>query len=248
VKDIKNELKRVLVPYWFEVLYPIIVNLKNYEYFLMDENRFYPDFINRFNAVNNIDFNNDVQIVVFGQDPYPRKESAIGYAFWDGKIVSWDSPLSPSFRNIIKSILINENLVNRESKIKEIRDIIKKNNIFSPDDFFRNSIKKGVIWLNASLTFEAKSQKILNKHLNFWEPIVEVIIDKILTGSKNVIFVFWGAKSLKLKKYISRTKYNNYYFIYNCHPMLEKFHSKNSFEEIDKILMFLGKDKFSWLN
>ncbi len=247
MKDIEIVLKNVLTPFWFEKLYPVIIENDNYKYFFFDDNKFFPDINNRFNAVNSIKFDNTIKIVVFGQDPYPRMESATGYAFWDGKIKSWENPLSPSFRNIIKSVLINEGFAVRENKIKELRKIIKKNNIFSPDDFFKNSIENGVVWLNASLTFESKKQTDLNKHLKFWKPIIEKVIITILKNSKNTIFVFWGGKSLKFQKFISDTEFNNYHFINNCHPMLEQFHEKNTFEEIDKVLMNSGEMKFNWL-
>lgn len=249
MRNIENILEEILTPFWFEKLYPIILNNNNKDYFFFDDNKFFPNIENRFNAINNIELNdNNTKIVVFGQDPYPRKESATGYAFWDGKIKSWENPLSPSFRNIIKSILINENLAIKENKINDLRKILKNNNIFSPDEFFKNSIENGVIWLNASLTFESKSQSDLNKHLKFWKPIIEEIINILIKSSKSLIFVFWGSKSLKFQKYIQNLEFNNYYFINNCHPMLESFHSKNSFKEIDKVLTNLSEKKFKWLN
>ncbi len=249
MRDIKKILENILTPFWFKKLYPVIIENNNKDYFFFDNNKFFPNLEDRFNAINNINTSdNNTKIVVFGQDPYPRKESARGYAFWDGKIKSWENPLSPSFRNIIKSILINENLATKENKIKDLRRILKDNKIFSPDDFFKNSIENGVVWLNASLTFESKSQTDLNAHLKFWKPIIEEIINTLLENSKNIIFVFWGSKSLKLQKYIQTLEFSNYHFVSNCHPMLESFHNKNSFKEIDKILINLNEKKIKWLD
>ncbi|KAA6369507.1 MAG: hypothetical protein EZS28_034966, partial [Streblomastix strix] len=36
----------------------------------------------------------DCKVIVFGQDPYPREESAIGVAFCDGAITSWEDTFS----------------------------------------------------------------------------------------------------------------------------------------------------------
>jgi uracil DNA glycosylase len=247
MKTIESILKEALTPFWYERLLPIILKNKNHEYFFSDEDKFFPDFKNMFNAVNNIDFEKKVQVVVFGQDPYPRKESATGYAFWDGKIKDWSNPLSPSFKNIIKSILIHNNMVTQNSNIKEMRDALKKNNVFKPDEFFKNSIENGLIWLNASLTFESKDQSSLNKHLRFWKPIIEVIIDNILLEIESVIFIFWGSKSLKFKDYIEKKNIGNYYFVENCHPMLESFHIKNTFDEISDILKSINHEDIKWL-
>ena len=243
-KRINNVLKEVLNSFWYDNLEKVIVNLHDYEYFFFDEDKFYPDIKNRFNAINNINFENDFQVVIFGQDPYPRKESATGYAFWDGKIKSWEDKLSPSFRNIIKSLLINKKLADEKTRINELRKIIKENNIPSPDDFFKNTIKNGVVWLNASFTHESKETKVLNKHLKFWSPVIRKIIDVLIEENKKknnkIIFVFWGSKSLKLKNYILKNhgedNFKTYFLIENKHPMNESFHQKNSFEEIEKII------------
>jgi len=248
MKDIKIVLRKILTPFWFEKLYPVISKNDDYKYFFFDDNKFFPELENRFNAINNVNFeNDDIKVVVFGQDPYPRKESATGYAFWDGKIKSWETPLSPSFRNIIKSVLIHENLATKDDKIKSLRRIIKENNIFPPDNFFENSIENGVIWLNAALTFESKLQTDLNKHLKFWKPIIETIINTLLEETENIIFIFWGSKSLRFHKYIQKTDFKNYFSITNGHPMLESFHNKNTFDEIGEVLSALNKEKINWL-
>jgi len=243
----ENRLKEVLSSYWYDKLYSTIIENKDYEYYLNDNNGFFPDLNDVFNAVNNIDLENKTKVVIFGQDPYPRKESATGYAFWDGKIKSWNDRLSPSFKNIFKSILISYDLAQASDNIAKLRKSITENNIFSPDEFFENSIKNNIIWLNASLTFESKAQTSLNKHLKFWNPIIKKIIIELLDSSEYVLFVFWGKKSMKFQNFIEKSKYENYFFIENGHPMLENFHDKNSFTEIKDILSKLNKKNIDWL-
>ena len=244
----KNILKEILKPYWYEKLSSTILNNKDYDYFFNDKDRFFPNLENVFNAVNNIDLENKTKVVVFGQDPYPRKESATGYAFWDGKIKSWNDRLSPSFKNLFKSILISYGLAEKKDNIAKLRKTISDKAIFSPDDFFEKSIKNNIIWLNASFSFEGKAQSLLNKHLKFWKPVVKEIIKVLLESSDDVIFVFWGKKSLKFQKFIIDTGYKNYHFVENGHPMLENFHNKNSFNDINEILEKINKNKIDWLN
>jgi uracil DNA glycosylase len=41
-------------------------------------------------------------VIVFGQSPYPRRESAVGIGCCDGAVRLWAQKLSPTLRNVIK--------------------------------------------------------------------------------------------------------------------------------------------------
>ncbi len=239
----KTILKDILSPFWYDRLSKLILENSDWETFLGESRELtFPKLDDTFKAINHLK-DGAAKIIVFGQDPYPREESAVGIAFWDGRVDSWESKkLSPSLRNIFKSILINENLVKKETKIAQMREVIKDNNIISPIEFFENSIKNGVVWLNSSLTFTSKSTKDLKRHLKFWNPIVEEIISTLLESNDELIFIFWGNKSKLFQKFINSCKTScNYHFIENCHPMLNDFHKKNNFSEIDTLT------KISWI-
>jgi uracil DNA glycosylase len=50
----------------------------------------------------------DWNVIIFGQNPYPRLESATGIAMFDGQFKDWQGTLSPSLRNIIKNAVMTE--------------------------------------------------------------------------------------------------------------------------------------------
>ena len=94
-----------------------------------------------------------VKVLIFGQDPYPRAESAIGIAFCDGKIKKWTDPTCPSLRNIFKSVLIHYKYLNPSSKVEELRSTMSRIKMISPYNWFFETAKQGVLWLNTSLTY-----------------------------------------------------------------------------------------------
>ena len=59
-------------------------------------------------------------------DPYPRESSAIGVAFYDGEIKKWTDAMSPSFRNIIKNVLISCGELEASEKVDALRKKIAK--------------------------------------------------------------------------------------------------------------------------
>ncbi len=240
-------LKEILSPFWYEKLYKIILKNDDYKLYLdKDRELTFPKLGNTFKAINDLD-NGNAKIVIFGQDPYPREESATGIAFQDGRVESWESKkLSPSLRNIFKSILINENLVDKDIKIAQMREIIKENNVISPIEFFEKSKNNGIVWLNASLTFTSKKSSDLKRHLKFWEPVIDEIILTLLKNNENLIFIFWGNRAKKFQTLINTQK-RSYHFVENCHPMLNSFHEKNNFQEIDQILKSNNLEEINWI-
>jgi len=121
-------------------------------------------------------------VVIFGQDPYPRKESAVGLAFLDGAVTSFQSPrLAPSLRNIIKAIFIARKMATPGTNADTLRELTMEHIPMSPEDWFSKLAGEcGVLWLNTSLTFESKDQADLSKHLAMWEPVIRATIQDIL--------------------------------------------------------------------
>jgi uracil-DNA glycosylase len=84
-----------------------------YRYFLETDKTYFPSEENYFNAFQTLP-KNKVKYILFGQDPYPRKESAGVYAFIDEKVKTLfsDTGLSKevnkvtSLRNLLKMALV----------------------------------------------------------------------------------------------------------------------------------------------
>lgn len=154
------------------------------------------------------------EIIIFGQDPYPREESATGLAFEDNA-VSWNKKIPPSLRNIMLSVLESINV--KLNNINDLRDFLK--NKLTMQKWFEFTRKQGVCWLNTALTFTTK--KDLKKHKLFWRPFILEII-KIF---KNKIFILWGNHAKDLIPFIDSDK-----IITNCHPVLIDFLTTNNFK------------------
>lgn len=243
-----KQLKEILSEKWYEVLKDEIIKQKDWEIYLgEDREETFPDREHTFRAINNVDISK-VKIVIFGQDPYPRKESATGYAFWDGAVTNWKQPLSPSLRNIFKSVLISKKLAVPTDSVAKLREIVAKNNLPEPGEFFQKSIDNGVLWLNTSLTFTSKDTKELKRHLKFWNPIIKKIISAILSESEKIVFVFWGSKAKELQKIINKIDTKcSYEYVENNHPMMDTFHIKNTFDDIYNAQIKLGQTPVEWL-
>ena len=216
------------------------------------------------------------QVVIFGQDPYPRKESACGIAFDDKKITTWDKPLCPSLRNIIKNVLMCYKLLDLSASVDMIRTKLKEAKVAQPDDWFHELTKKGVLLINTSLTY--KSEDELEMHLNFWKPIVQTIIKTLLsahTPDDGVVFVLWGRKAESLMPMVKGVNASlgtstftsgkdagdkkrvgcidikpatKTLFVKSKHPAVDAFHEKNSFRMILKAQVRLGQKPINFLH
>ncbi|KAL0236758.1 hypothetical protein PCE1_000156 [Barthelona sp. PCE] len=199
----------------------------------------WPDSNNIFNALNDMD-PKQVRYVVLGQDPYPRPVSATGISFFDGEVLDWQGKMSPSIRNIIKSILISRDLCEPDTKVAQMRQTISSINFPQPQEFFDRTRKNGTLWLNTSLTFGGKAAKTLREHLNFWKPTINTIIEHVIAESEHTVaFLLFGGKAQKLEKSIQKKADKagkQIVFVRNCHPMMQAFHDECCFLEIPEFV------------
>jgi len=143
---------------------------------------------------------NEVRCILFGEDPYPRKSSACGVAFWDKEVSSWDQKTNGnSLKNILKGILVAKGYATYKSSIEECRAHAKKMNIFSPEYLFESWLNSGVFLLNTALTFTSKDEK--KEHFSFWEPFIHAVIRE-LTKRYNPYYIFWGKKAERLESVV----------------------------------------------
>lgn len=125
--------------------------------------------------------------------------------------------------------------------------------------FCRLVLSQGVCWLNTSLTFTSTEQTELKRHLAWWKPVVEKIIDVILEAKsqesskekKALVFVLWGGHAQKLSKSVEKlNKYGlDIRFIDANHPAAngDAFHAVLSFESVNKHLSELGASPINWM-
>src|SRR5580658_270255 len=97
--------------------------------------------------------------VLFGESPYPRRESANGYAFWDASVKElWSATglnkkvnRATSLRNILKMLLIAEGVMNKNNTgQEEIAKVNKDSLVQTNDELFANFLQHGFLLLNAT--------------------------------------------------------------------------------------------------
>jgi uracil DNA glycosylase len=201
----------------------------------------------------------DNMLIVFGEAPYPRVESASGIAMFDSLIQDWDCPQfgkTVSMRCIAKVAAIARGIVTQDCKIAEMRKAFKQHDIVSPPQWFQAMLAQGVLLLNASLTTGSTYTKA--QHNNFWKPVMSSIVAKILQSKRDkfpqgdpkrrIGFLWWGHEALKTKKALASilNEYKNEVeitHIEHCNPAAQG----DNFTEVNKILLKNNSAPVDWL-
>ncbi|MEA3490421.1 MAG: uracil-DNA glycosylase [Campylobacterota bacterium] len=198
-------------PSWRETLLSSYGQLsQTYREYLESDQNYFPNRENYFNAFRTLP-RERVRYILFGQDPYPRVESAIGYAFIDGKVddIFSSSGLSKpvnratSLRNFIKMALVARgNLDINDTSQEAISNINKDDLITSIHQLKENFEQNGVLLLNTALIFSSKEES--RKHINAWKPFVEMLLSQMQEINPTLILFGTHAKALKKLKEIEK--------------------------------------------
>ncbi|SFV50440.1 Uracil-DNA glycosylase, family 1 [hydrothermal vent metagenome] len=196
----------------------------SYRHYLESDRDYFPSQENYLNAFKTLP-RDRVKYILFGQDPYPRRESAIGYSFIDGKVsdifsdrgLSRDVNRATSLRNFIKMALVARGDLDIYDTTQSAISRIDKSHLISSiyqlkDNFEAN----GVLLLNTALIFSSKEKS--RYHIKEWRPFVETLLKEMLDISPKLILFGTHAKALKRLKYI-----DNYETIEMEHPYNHTF-------------------------
>jgi uracil-DNA glycosylase len=139
-----------------------------------------------------------VNYVLFGESPYPRRESANGFAFWDAAVNElWsDTGLSKkvnratSLRNILKMLLIAEGALDKNNASQEeIARLDKQSFVQTSDALFNNLIQHGFLLLNATPVLRSEAPA---KDARAFYPFTQELLDCLLTHRPEVKFILLG--------------------------------------------------------
>lgn len=149
------------------------------------------------------------KVVVFGQNPYPRVESATGIAMFDNAFTSWQSSQLErvaSVRCLLKSALIWRHGGSPAMPTWQLRGELLQRRVVAPPEWFQAMLAQGVLLLNAALTTSQKKGLSIELHTAFWRPVIEAIVDEILRAKaegdpddRAVVFAWWGAHARGLR-------------------------------------------------
>ncbi len=204
------------------------------------------------------------KVVVFGQNPYPRTESATGIAMFDNTFHDWaDSQFGRviSIRCIIKAAAMWKHGIPKKTPIAQIRALLKTHDTVQPPEWFQAMLTQGVLLLNAALTASSDGAMATDQHTAFWRPVVERLVEEILRAKQNtadeqdrgVVFAWWGAHARSLKGVVQRIqkKYPDVRVWHIDHPnpaaQGDIFCDGNHFAEVNSALAALGADEIDWL-
>ncbi|MEV6580904.1 ADP-ribosyltransferase domain-containing protein [Streptomyces sp. NPDC051582] len=203
------------------------------------------------------------KVVVFGQNPYPRPESATGIAMFDNTFNDWqDSQFGRvvSIRCIIKAAAMWKYGIARKTPIADVRALLRERETVQPPEWFQAMLTQGVLLLNASLTASGDAAMGADRHTAFWRPVAERIVEEILKAKQDgdeedrgVVFAWWGAHARALKKVVLRLqeKYPDVEVrhIDHANPAAQGdvFCEGDHFAMVNEALASLGSDGIDWL-
>ncbi|MEV8635715.1 ADP-ribosyltransferase domain-containing protein [Streptosporangium sp. NPDC051023] len=203
------------------------------------------------------------KVVVFGQNPYPRAESATGIAMFDNTFHDWsDSQFGKviTIRCIIKAAAMWKHGIPKKTPIADIRALLKKHDTVQPPEWFQAMLTQGVLLLNAALTASGDGAMATDRHTAFWRPVVERLVEEILKAKQNaeendrgVVFAWWGAHARSLKEVVLRIqeKYPEVTVWHIDHPnpaaQGDIFCDGEHFAAVNTALRALGAEEIDWL-
>lgn len=203
------------------------------------------------------------KVVVFGQNPYPRPESATGIAMFDNTFHDWaDSQFGRvvSIRCIIKAAAMWKYDIPKKTPIADVRALLKKHDTVQPPEWFQAMLTQGVLLLNAALTASADGGYGTDQHTAFWRPVVETIVEEILRAKqqaepedRSVVFAWWGAHARTLKSMVQRLEpwYPEVEVRHIDHPnpaaQGDIFCDNEHFTVVNDALQSLGQAPVDWL-
>ena len=176
-----------------------------------------------FNAFNQFD-ENDLKVVIIGQDPYHGTGEANGLCF-----------------SVNDGIRIPQSLRNIFAEINTEYDRL----FFPTTGNLVPWAKQGILLLNATMTVR---KDIPNSHKKLgWQAFTDSVIQKISADKEQIVFLLWGSFAQKKAPLIDSKKH----LVLQCgHPSFanvhKKWYSNNHFIETNHYLQRNGKKPVDW--
>lgn len=122
--------------------------------------------------------------MLLGESPYPRAESANGYAFWDNAVNEiWSTQglskavnRATSLKNWIKMLLHAQGALTNDFSQAAIAQLDKTHRIKTLNQLFQNLLDHGFLLLNASLVLSDLS---VQQDVLAWRPFMQSLLAQI---------------------------------------------------------------------
>jgi uracil-DNA glycosylase len=159
------------------------------------------------------------RVVIFGQDPYPKKGHAHGLAF---SVDASVSPLPASLRNVFKELQSDVGIDRTKGDLSDW-------------------CEQGVMLINRVLTTDV-GQSLAHSHIG-WEEITNSVA--LALGKRGVLAVLWGNSALELKKFFPD---DHVIASVHPSPLsvYRGFFGSKPFSQVNEILTNKGYPTISW--
>lgn len=169
---------------------------------------------------------NDLEVVMIGQDPYPRPGIATGVLFGNANSTP-EKNLSPSLKVIKEAVL----------------DPTVPHGMVGFDNSMESWAKQGILMINSALTVEVNR---IGSHVMLWRPFVSKLLTNLSNYSPGLIYVLYGAQAQTFRPYINK---NNTVFEVK-HPAYyartgQRF-TTNLFDRINVVLKERNNTRIKW--
>lgn len=215
-------------PGWEKEFQDALPEIKNVESALNKETRtIFPYQQNTFRVFYELPFD-QVEVVLFGMDPYPNRHAVTGAPKAQGMAfsVASDDQMPASMRMIVKELMNN------------FPGFTPK----GPGNLI-SWVKQGVLLLNAELTV-AEGEP--DSHKGWWSGFIIRILRALAAKRPGIIYVLWGARAQdsKLTKHIDSRGIQ----LTAAHPAAREgqFLGNGHFKKINMILMEKKKKPIYW--
>ncbi len=139
----------------------------------------------------------NLRYILLGESPYPRTQSANGYAFWDNAVhhlwsesgLSKDVNRATSLRNFIKMLLLARDDLSVDFSQPAIAHLDKKFYVQTAHQLFTKMIGKGFLLLNASLVYESAQ---VSYHAKKWRPFMQSLFKQIAIIKPDAHLLLFG--------------------------------------------------------
>lgn len=197
-----HQLIQATHPQWHDLLYNALCELSpDYVLELLNDPHWLPGLPLLFAAFQQP--LSATRFILLGESPYPRQESANGYAFWDANVhqlwsktgLSKEVNRATSLRNMIKMLLHAQGDLSDDYSQQAIARLDKTAYVQTANQLFTVFIKKGFLLLNASLVY--RSGQVVY-HACQWRGFVTCLLTQLAAKKPDIQLILFGKIAAKI--------------------------------------------------
>ena len=145
------------------------------------------------------------EYLLLGESPYPRAESANGYAFWDANVHElWSEKglskavnRATSLRNLMKMLLFAREDLSDDFSQLAISGVDKSSLVHTIDELFQNMINSGFLLLNASLVL---SQERVSYDARHWKIFIDCVLHQLSELKPSIKLLLFGKIATQIEQ------------------------------------------------